>query len=361
MTAHPSPTGSQPGVLVHTGSYTPDTGGEGIGLTALRFDPDTGVLTPDAALPEVPVSGPSFLTAHPSGHVVYSTNEAVEGTVSAFARQPDGALLPVGSPLPSGGTNPCHLSVHPDGGWLLTANYGDDTAPGTVAVHRLDANGIPVELTDVVVHRGSGPVAGRQEGSHAHQIITDPSGRYVLAVDLGADTVFGYRLDTASGTLEQVAANRLRAGSGPRHLAFTPSGDLAWIADELSSTVTGLRYDTAACTFTEVSSVPATAAVDTHNQPGGIIASPCGRFVWLTNRGVDTVAAFRVVGDILEPIAETPSGGTWPRGLALTAGHLLVANQFSGTVAALRILDNGALEPAAPPAAIPSVICTLAI
>ncbi|MEY9839740.1 lactonase family protein [Streptacidiphilus sp. EB103A] len=365
MTAHPAPTGSgtgsQSGVLVHTGSYTPDTGGDGVGLAALRFDPESGRLTVDAALPEVAVSGPSFLVAHPSGKVVYSTNEAVAGTVSAFSRQADGALLPVGTPLPSGGTNPCHLSVHPDGGWLLTANYGNDTAPGTVAVHRLDADGIPVELTDVVVHQGSGPVAGRQEGSHAHQIVTDPSGRYVLAVDLGADTVFSYRLDTTSGTLEQVVVNRLRAGSGPRHLAFAPGGDLAWIADELSSSITGLRYDAEAGTLTEVSSVPATAVKDVHNQPGGIIASPCGRFVWMTNRGVDTVAAFRVVGDTLEPIAETPSGGSWPRGLALTAGHLLVANQYSGTVAALRILDDGSLEQAAPPTAVPSVICTLAI
>lgn len=361
MTAHPTPTGAGTGVLVHTGSYTPDTGGEGTGLTAVRLDPDTGALTIDAALPEVPVSGPSFLVVHPSGKVVYSTNESESGTVSAFARQPDGALLPVGSPLPSGGANPCHLSVHPSGDWLLTANYSTDTVPGSVAVHRLDADGVPVELTDVVVHQGSGPVPGRQEVGHAHQIITDPSGRYVLAVDLGTDTVFSYRLDTTSGTLEQVVANRLRAGSGPRHLAFAPSGDLAWIADELSSSITGLRYDAVAGTLTEVSSVPATTAVDTHNQPGGIIASPCGRFVWMTNRGADTVAAFRVEGDTLQPISETPSGGSWPRGLALTAGHLLVANQFSGTLAALRILDDGALEQTAPAAGIPSVICTLAL
>ncbi|MFC1439501.1 lactonase family protein [Streptacidiphilus sp. N1-10] len=360
MTAHPAPTGPHPGLLVHTGSYTPDTGGEAIGLAALRFDPETGTLTVDAALPEVPVSGPSFLVAHPSGRVVYSTNESVSGTVSAFARQPDGALVPLGSPIASGGTNPCHLSVHPDGGWLLTANYGDDTIAGTVAVHRLDEDGVPVELTDVAFHQGGGPVAGRQEVSHAHQVVVDPSGRHVLAVDLGTDTVYTYRLDTVSGTLELVVANQLRAGSGPRHLAFAPAGDLAWIADELSSSVTGLRYDAAAGTFTEVSSVRATAA-DTHNQPGGIVASPCGRFVWMTNRGADTVAAFRVEGDTLQPVGETPSGGSWPRGLALTAGHLLVANQYSGTVAALRILDDGSLEQPAPAAAIPSVICTLAL
>ena len=301
-------TPSRSGLLVHTGSYTADTGGTGIGLAALRLDPATGALTDGTGLPELPVSGPSFLVAHPSGHVVYSTNEAEAGTVSAFARQPDGALEPLGRPIAGGGSYPCHLAVHPDGRWLLTANYGMDTGPGTVAVHRLDQDGRPVELTDVVVHRGSGPVAGRQQGSHAHQVVVDPSGRFVLAVDLGTDTVFGYRLDTTTGTLAQVAANRLRAGSGPRHLAFSPEGDRVWIADELSSSVTGLRYDAGTATLTETSSVRATAH-DGHNQPGGIVASPCGRYVWVSNRGADTVAAFRVSGDSLQPIAETPSGG----------------------------------------------------
>jgi len=251
--------------------------------------------------------------------------------------------------------------VHPGGGWLLTANYGSDTDPGSVAVHRLDADGSVSELTDVAVHEGSGPVTGRQEGSHAHQVLVDPAGRFVLATDLGADAVFTYRLDTGAGTLERTAVSRLRAGSGPRHLAFAPGGELVFSADELSSTVTCHRYDAGTGTLTAISTVPATAARDVTNQPGGIVASPCGRFVWVTNRGAETVAAFRVTGTELEPIAEIPGGGAWPRGLTLAAGHLLVANQHSGTLAALRILDSGALEQAAPAASLPSVVCALVL
>ncbi|MGW1024697.1 lactonase family protein [Streptomyces sp. NPDC002577] len=352
---------SADGILVLTGSYTPDTGGEGAGLAAVRLDPETGSLTPDSSVPPVPVSGASFLAAHPSLDVVYSTNEADSGAVSAVARQSDGALVPLGEPVGSGGANPCHLTVHPGGQWLLTANYGSDTAPGSVAVHRLDAEGRVSGPTDVVIHEGSGPVVGRQEGSHAHQVLVDPAGRFVLATDLGADAVFTYRLDTRTGTLEQTAVNRLRAGAGPRHLTFSPGGELVWSADELSSTVTCHRYDAETGTLTAVSSVPATAAKDITNQPGGIVASPCGRFVWVTNRGAETVAAFRVTGTDLEPVGEIPSGGAWPRGLTLAAGHLLVANQHSGTVAALRILDTGALEQPLPAAALPSVVCALVL
>jgi 6-phosphogluconolactonase len=345
-------------LIVLTGSYTKDSGGDGPGIAALRLDPTTGHLSYDEVEP-LPVSGASYLAAHPSLPVVYSTSETETGTVSAVTR--DGGLSPLGDPMSSGGANPCHLTVHPDGEWLLTANYGSDTAPGTVAVHRLGADGRLLEPTDLVVHQGAGPVTGRQEGSHAHQVLVDPAGRFVLATDLGADTVFTYRLDTRAGTLERVAVNEMRAGSGPRHLAISPDGDLVFSADELSSTVTCHRYDAGTGTLTALSSVPATTAEDVPNQPGGIVASPCGRFVWVTNRGADTVAAFRLAGSALEPLGEVPAGGTWPRGLALVDGHLLVANQHSGSLAVLRVLDDGTLAQPHPPVSAPSVVCALAL
>lgn len=343
-------------VTVLTGSYTPDTGGEGVGLATLRFAPE-GLTAVDA----VAAGGASFLAAHPALPVVYTTHESTPGAVGAFSLREGAAPVPLGAPLTSGGANPCHLTVHPGGNFLLTANYGTDTLPGTVAVHRLDADGRLADLTDVVEHQGSGPVAGRQEGSHAHQVLVDPAGRFVLATDLGADAVFSYRLDTRSGTLERAGVNRMRAGSGPRHLAFAPSGDLVFSADELSSTVTCHRYDAETGALRELSRVSATTVAGIPNQPGGIVASGCGRFVWVTNRGADTVAAFRVAGTALEPLGETPGGGTWPRGLTSAPGHLLVANQHSGTVAALRIRDDGTLAEPGPVIPVASVVCALTL
>jgi 6-phosphogluconolactonase len=345
-------------IAVLTGSYTPDTGGDGVGLALLRFDPRTGAL--EAEPHQVPAGGASFLAAHPRLDVVYCTNESESGGVSAFRFDGTRPPVPLGAPLTSGGVNPCHLSVHPDGRWLLTANYGSPSAAGCVAVHRLDDQGRPVELTDAVEHQGSGPVPGRQDGSHAHQVILDPAGRFVLATDLGADTVFAYRLDPDTGTLDRAAASPLRPGSGPRHLAFAPSGDIVWSTDELSSTVTGHRYDAATGTLSEGVYVAATSSVET-NLPGGIVVSPDGRFVWVTNRGADTVAAFRTDGLELHPIGEYDSGGDWPRGLSWAAGHLLVANQYGGTITALRIRDDGGLDPAGPPLPIPSVVCVLPV
>ncbi|MFJ9893862.1 lactonase family protein [Streptomyces sp. NPDC091280] len=345
-------------VEILTGSYTPDTGGEGVGLTALRLTPEDGVLS---VVDAVAASGASFLAAHPSLPVVYTTHESTPGAVGAFSLREGAAPVPLGAPLTSGGANPCHLTVHPGGDFLLTANYGTDTLPGTVAVHRLDADGRLADLTDVVEHKGSGPVTGRQEGTHAHQVVVDPAGRYILATDLGADTVFAYQLDLTTGKLNQVGASRLRPGSGPRHLAFTPAGDLVVSADELSSTVTCHRYDAETGTLHELSRVPATAVADLPNQPGGIVTSACGHYVWVTNRGADTVAAFRLTGTTLEPLGEVPSGGNWPRGLTSAPGRLLVANQHSGTVAVLPVGADGTPGEAGVVVEVASVVCALTL
>ena len=328
-------------------------------MTALRLTPGDGAVS---VVDAVAASGASYLAAHPTLPVVYTTHESTAGAVSAFGLREGAAPVPLGAPLTSGGANPCHLTVHPGGDYLLTANYGTDTLPGTVAVHRLDADGRLVDLTDVVEHKGSGPVAGRQEGTHAHQVVVDPAGRYVLATDLGADTVFAYELDTDAGKLKLVSASQLRPGSGPRHLAFTPSGDLVLSADELSSTVTCHRYDAETGTLHELSRVPATAVADIPNQPGGIATSDCGRYVWVTNRGADTVAAFRITGAELAPLGEVPSGGSRPRGLTAAPGCLLVANQHSGTVAVLGVSGDGSLvEAGVAVVAVASVVCALAV
>ncbi|MGW3957072.1 lactonase family protein [Streptomyces sp. NPDC004752] len=345
---------------VLAGSLPPGADGASSGLTALQFAPATGRLTQHRHSPVPRFRATSFLAAHPSLDVVYATHPVGPGTISAISRQREGALRPLGGPVKSGGANPCHLSVHPNGRWLLTAHYGNGTVPGSVTVHRLDEAGFIRTPADVAWHEGRGPVTERQENSHAHQIVVDPTGRFVLATDLGADTVFAYRLDSRTGCLQQAAVSRLRPGTGPRHLAFGPHEDLVVTADELSSTVTSHRYDARTGTLTPGSAVPAsTRAVP--NQPGGIAVSPCGRYVWVSNRGADTVAAFRVVGHALRPISEVSCGGSWPRALTLAGDHLLVTNQLSGTVAALRVRRSGALEEPGSSVSVASAACSLVV
>lgn len=306
---------------LYIGSYTPDSSGHGtgVGISRLAVDSATGALSADG--PVTPTPGPSYLAWHPTGRFLYAANELLDGTVSAFAVE-GAQLRPLGSSRPTGGADPCHLSVDPTGRWLVTANY----TSGSVAVHPIGDDGALGERSTLVQHRGSGPVTDRQEGPHAHQARFDPAGEYLLVNNLGTDTITTYRLD--GGALVEVAVTELPPGTGPRHLVFT--GDRVHVAGELASTVT--TFDYRAGTLSLVGSVPSTGhrrgAV---NYPSEITTD--GRYVYLANRGEDTVSTFAPTATGLDLVSEVPTGGEWPRHLVPVDGHLYVANQNSGAVA----------------------------
>lgn len=213
------------------GTYTSaEGGGRGIGLA--EYDPATGRITGSGLLAEV--DDPSYLAVHPDGRTLYAVNEREDGAVTAV-RLSDHRVLGSRS---TGGAAPCHLSVHPGGRWLFSANYGS----GSVAVHPVDASGALGERTGLVTHATPPPGPG-QRGPHAHQVVTAPDGAHVLAVDLGTDTVYTYRLDEGAGTLVEVSRARTRPGAGPRHLAFHPGGRHAYVANEVDNTVAVCAYD----------------------------------------------------------------------------------------------------------------------
>ena len=173
---------------------------------------------------------------HPDGRTLYAVNEREDGRRDRRAAvRPQGAGH-AGAPAAEA---PCHLSVHPSGRWLLSANYGS----GSVAVHPIDASGALGERTDLVAHSSPAPGPG-QEGPHAHQFVTSPDGGHVLAVDLGTDTVYTYRLDERDAARSPRSRGRTtRPGAGPRHLTFHPGGRYAYLANEVDNTVAVCAYD----------------------------------------------------------------------------------------------------------------------
>jgi 6-phosphogluconolactonase len=317
------------------GSYTAGraAGEAGLGLTFARFDPDSLALSATGVCyaPQASIS-----TLGPSGDRLYTVQEEAEGQVTAFALEPDGPR-PLSS-RPTGGGDPCYLVTDPTGRFLLTANYGT----GSIVVHPILPGGSLGERTDLVTHVGTGPVADRQAGPHAHMIVPDPTGETVLAVDLGADSIFAYTLDPESGRLTLRAANRLRPGSGPRHLAFDPSGQYIYLANELDSTVSVLAYDRAAGKVAQLAVYPAAPVRPNQpSYPGGIVLAPDGRHVYVSNRGDESITAFAVSADgaDLRPAGRWDCGGSWPRHLTPTPDGrvLFCANQRSGTVNAFRV------------------------
>ncbi|MGW2008387.1 lactonase family protein [Streptomyces nigrescens] len=337
------------------GTYTSVEGG-GTGVGYGTYDTRTGQITAGGVV--TGVGDPSYLALAPSGRTLYAVNEREQGGVTAMALRPDGPPGVLGT-RSTGGAGPCHLSVHPGGRWLLSANY----LSGSVAVHPVDrATGALGERTDLVTHSSPPPGPG-QDGPHAHQIITAPDGRHVLAVDLGNDTVYTYRLDSSAGKLTQLSYAALRPGAGPRHLTFHPSGDFAYLANEVDNTVVVCRYDRRSGRLTPGAPQPTGTGPGT-SYPAQLLVTRNGRFAYLANRGHNSLTRYAVetAGARLRLLDTVPVGGDFPRQIAFSPDQrwLFAANQKSGSVTVFSVDPRtGTLDRTGTPFTAPVPVCVL--
>lgn len=330
------------GRRAYIGSFT---AAGGLGITTAAVDPESGALTPLHSTDVLP--NPSYLTVSPDGRYLYAVSETSDGAAAAFALTPEGPEL-LGPAVPVDGAHPTHLTLA--AGHLVTANYSSGSV-STLPVRPDGSLGGPVR---VLTHQGSGPRTDRQEGPHAHAVLPDPGGRWLLSVDLGTDSVRICALDAADGVAAVRDEVRLRPGSGARHLAFHPRGDRCYVINELDPTVTACRWDAERGVLTPLGetrlladgdgavpaakdssqSVDATQRSDTF--PSTLVLSPDGRFAWAANRGHDSLSVLSLdaSGDTATLVTTVPCGGHWPRDLTLhpDGRHLYAANERSGDV-----------------------------
>jgi 6-phosphogluconolactonase len=351
------------GELLYVGTYTQT--GQADGVYLVRMDPRSGKLRRVGSVDAG--ANPSFLAIHPNGHVLYAVNEIekyngkTSGAVSAFAIAGDTGALTRLDEQPSEGGSPCFVSVDRSGRVVLVANY----VGGSVALLPIRTDGGLTPATQVVQHTGTGPNAERQEAPHAHCIVADPSNRFALAADLGADRIFVYRLDLDGKSLHHVEGGDavMRSGAGPRHLAFHPTLPLVFVANELDSTVATLRFDAKRGALSPInvrSTVP--AGWSGTNYPADIHIAPSGRALYVSNRGHNSLAVFSVAkltGALaLEQVISTE--GDWPRNFTLdpSGRWLLVANQRSDSVVVFsRDQKSGRLTPTQQRITLSSPVC----
>lgn len=349
-------------MLVYVGTYT---SGKSEGIYLYRLNLSSGELKLLGTTRGV--VNPSYLTLDRRRRFLYAVNEVEEfggrksGAVSAFAVDPSTGALRFLNQQPTLGGAPCYVSLDAAEKFLLVANY----VGGNVAVLPLRTDGSLGEATDLKQDQGSGPNRERQEGPHAHCVLHDPSGRHVYSCDLGTDKVMIYRLDAKAGKLVPNGQPwaQVKPGAGPRHLAFHPGGRYAYVTNELDSTVTAFAHDPARGTLKEIQTTPALPAdFKGANTCADIHLSPDAKFLYCSNRGHDSIAAFSVDAraGTLAPVSHTPTEGKTPRNFALdpTGALLLVANQNSDSIVTFRRdAWTGRLTPAEHVAAVPSPVC----
>jgi 6-phosphogluconolactonase len=259
------------------------------------------------------------------------------------------------------GAGPCYLSLDPTGYLLMVANY----ASGSLTVFPVRADGSLDPASQVIQHTGSGPVVDRQEAAHAHCIVPDPTGHYALAADLGIDKVMVYRIDLVAKRLEPAdpPSADLAPRAGPRHIAFHPNGRWLYVTGELDSTLTVFAWDARLGRLHHLQAV-STLPMGWQgvNYPAEVAVAPSGRFVYMSNRGHDSIAIFAVdeATGKLTPAGHEPTQGSFPRHFALdpTGAFMLVANQDGDSVVVFRVDQlTGKLAPIGHAVTVPIPVC----
>jgi len=350
------------GFLVFVGTYT-GKGSEG--LYACRFNPATG--EPAALGLAAEADNPSFLEADPKGRFLYAVNELrtfrgePAGAVSVFAVDPLSGTLRLLQQVSSLGADPAHLSLDRSARFLLVANY----TGGNYAVFPVGRDGRLGPRSALVQDAGSSVDPRRQAGPHAHFIQTTTDNRFALVADLGLDQVLVHRFDAKTGSLTPGDPRfvKLAPGAGPRHAAFAPSGRFAYVVNELSSTVTVFAYQPDSGTLSTrqtVSTLPKGFAGE--NTTAEIAIDAKGQFLYVSNRGHDSIAVFTVdpQAGTLTLVEVVPTGGRTPRHFAIdpTGRWLLAANQNSNDIVVFRIdPGRGRLTPTSRSLKVVSPVC----
>ena len=348
--------------LAFIGTYTTKTDSKGI--YSFRFDTATGQLTSIGLA--APTQDPSFLAVAANEKYLYAVNELPtfdgksSGAVTSYSIDHKSGQLTQLNQVPSGGADPCYVSLDRTGKFLLVANY----TGGSVATFPIAPDGRLGPASAFVQHTGSGPNKERQEGPHAHYIEASSDNRFVFVVDLGLDEVVIYRFNSATGSLtpNDPPFAKLLSGPGPRHLAFHPNGKFAYVLSEVKSTVTAFAFNPKTATFKTLQTLSTLPKDFTApNDTAEIVVHPSGKFLYASNRGHDSIAVFAIdpAKGTLTPAGDFPTQGKTPRNFALdpSGNFLLAANQESNNIVVFRINPStGALTATGQPAPVPAPV-----
>lgn len=199
----------------------------------------------------------------------------------------------------------------------------------------------------------------RQDRPHPHSVFADPTGRFLLSTDLGADVIRIFSVDSSTGRLTDCPAAAAAPGDGPRHAEFWRSADknitLLYVLNELSNSV-GTYSVTYPATGggcltlkreSSISTYPAGKSAPNGSKAAEIHVSPDGRFVYASNRNdqsfgsrTDSMAGYSIdpATGRLTWLEASSAYSYFPRTFSINAAGDMVAigGQTSANVAVVR-------------------------
>jgi len=304
-------------------------------ISTFKMQPDTGKLLFRG---DVAVSGaPGPLAVGPESRFLYAGLRSTREISSFCIDHSTGGLSLLGTV--SLDSDPCYIATDRKGNFLLSSYYG----AGKVAVHSIGKDGA-VSIT---------PTACLSTAEHAHCIQTDPSNRFVFVPHtVEPNLIFQFKFDENTGKLAPNTVPKVIPEDeiGPRHFCFHPSKDVVYVSNEQGSSVTAYNFDPSAGTLTAfqtLSTLP--EDYDEENTCAQIHITPSGKFLYVSNRGHDSIAGFSTddATGQLASLGQQPTEAT-PRVFTIdpTGNFLFAAGQASGRIASYRInAQTGALKP----------------
>jgi 6-phosphogluconolactonase len=314
---------------------TPARRGKGDGIAAYRISPTNGAWRRIQHVGGL--VNPSWLLANRDGSVLYALHADEDYASSFRIDRITGRLTPLNRAA-TGGRNGVSAKLDPTEKFLIVANY----ASGSVAVLPVAADGSlgdAVQVFDLPGEARARHRVGHQGSSHPHDIVLDPTGRFVVAPDKGLDRVFVFKFDGRRGRLSPAGAGYMdaRSGAGPRHMAFHPTRPVAWVLNELDSTVITCRWDGGQGTLSPVEvtlALPGDFTSDSQAAEIEFVAST--NTLYVSNRGHESIAMFRVNRTTGVPrlIGWQSTGGNYPRFFDIdpTGRFLYAANMWSDAI-----------------------------
>jgi 6-phosphogluconolactonase len=332
--------------FMYVGTYTEKASK---GIYGYRFNPAAtsgGVLTPLGLVAETPNA--AFLAATPDGRFVYAVNwnscaacgsrpptNAPPPSVSAFAVDRKTGKLTFLNKVDPKGDMPTNLVVDHTGHTVLSVQYDG----GNVVAFPILADGRLGDATSNEKHQGVG--VHTVPGPHAHGVLISPDNQYAFVAQLGLDRIYSYRLDAARSQLTPLSPPYIQhpPNTGPRHLAMHPSGK--WIYSNKEQVPEVTTYQVTNGALKEIQTVsPVPADYKDRNSTAEIQIDRAGRFVYVSNRGHNSIAVFSVdqTTGMLTPVQWAPTDNN-PRSFSLdqTGTWLFVANQGADNVGPYRV------------------------
>ena len=299
-------------------------------IQVYRLDGKDGKLS---AVEAVAVEGgPGSLAVDPQKKFLFASLRTTSSLASFRIDSSTGKLTQLSTAALPKGENAAFVATDRTGRWLLSASY----AAGKVVVHRIKDGMIETPALQTI-----------ETAKTAHNVAVDRDNRFVFVPHVSPNAVYQFKLDATTGKL--TPAGRAAGGTpkaGPRHLAFHPTQDMAFTSDESGNSITAYRYE--AATGLKPAQTVSTLPDDfkAENSTAEVKVHPNGKFVWVSNRGHDSLAGFAIdASGKLTAIGQTPTEKT-PRSFEIEPDGQFAfgAGEGSGKLAVFRVDgDSGKL------------------